>query len=196
MHISEKYQLVIQKIDEINSLDPNMELVEGESIPKELAYSRRMSEWLDRIAPDSSEQLRLAVRCQHIKRWAIPRNSYPMDRVGYLKWRTDLKKMHADIAAGILNEVGYDADFINSVQSIIRKEGLRDNPDTQTLEDVACLVFLENYFHDFTKLHDEEKVISIVRKTWNKMSPKAHGFALELNLSDDALSIVKKALQD
>jgi hypothetical protein len=155
-----------------------------------------MSDWLQRIEPNASEALQLAAHGQHICRWTIPRDSYSMDRPGYHRWRSACQRMHADKLAEILRDVGYDDATISRVQSLVRKERLKLDPDSQLLEDVICLVFLENYFADFSRQHDEAKLIDIVRKTWKKMSPRGHAAALQLPLSDETKSIVEKALAD
>lgn len=184
----------LQLFDEANAADPRREAADGEGHPKELIYGRRMSAWLDRIAPDAPEAVRLAVRAQHIRRWEIPRESYPMDRPGYRAWRTDLGKFHARTAAAILYEVGYDDETISHVESILRKERLKTDLDSQLLEDVACMVFLDHYFEDFIDEHDEPKLVNIVRRTWAKMSDRGHAAALQLIMSERAQKIVEKAL--
>ncbi len=153
-----------------------------------------MTDWLLRIHPEASEPLRLAARAQHICRWTRPRVDYPMTRAGYHRWRTDLGRFHAETAAKILHESGYDQNTIDRVASLLRKEHLKTDPDAQTLEDVICLVFLENYFADFAAQHPREKVIEIVRKTWKKMSPRGHEQALGLALSPVAAELVAEAL--
>jgi hypothetical protein len=185
-----RYQQAIAAIDAANGADPNR--VSGR--PKELVYSEQMSRWLDRLAPGAAEPLRLAVRAQHIRRWEIPRDSYPMDRVGYLKWRTDLKHLHAKLVGEILAGAGYDDVTVARVQGLVRKDRLKQDPDSQTLEDVACLVFLENYFADFAKQHDAAKVIDILRKTWKKMSPTGQSAALALEMPAAARKLVEQAL--
>ena len=182
------------RFDEANGQDPNLETVNGAAVPKELLYARRMSDWLERISPNAGVPLRLAARAQHICRWKSPRSSYPMDRIGYLKWRTELKKFHADTAGKILEDIGFDRDVIERTQTLIRKENLATDPETQVLEDVICLVFLENYFADFSQAHDPDKVIDIVRKTWKKMSDAGHQAALGLNYTPEALELIKAAL--
>lgn len=194
MPSDERCENALRRFDEVNAEDPRRETVDGEEHPKELIYGRRMSAWLDRIAPDAPEAVRLAVRAQHIRRWEIPRESYPMDRPGYRAWRTDLGKFHAETAAAILREVGYDDETISHVESILRKERLKTDPDSQLLEDVACMVFLDHYFEDFIDEHDEPKLVNIVRRTWGKMSDRGHAAALKLELSDRARKIVEKAL--
>jgi hypothetical protein len=182
--------------DEANAADPNRVESEGCDWPKELLYGRQMSAWMDRFAPDASEALKLAARCQHIRRWEIPRDSYPRDRIGYLKWRTELKNMHARIAGEILGETGYDGETIARVQSLLKKERLKQDAEAQVLEDVVCLVFLENWFADFAKQHDPDKIVDIVAKTWKKMSPAGHEAALAMahTLPPDALQLVQRAL--
>jgi hypothetical protein len=190
----DRFEEAIRRFDAANADDPNRELVDGRDEAKELVYARRMTAWLDRFAPDASEALRLAARCQHIRRWTIPRASYPMDRRGYLRWRTDLKGFHARTAGEILAAVGYHDAVISRVGTLLRKEGMREDPDVQTLEDVICLVFLENYFADFAAGHDDAKVIDIVRKTWAKMSARGRDVALSLPLSPTAIDLVTRAV--
>ena len=165
-------------------------------MPKELIYGERMSVRLAGFAPDAPETVKLAARAQHIRRWEVPRDSYPEGRAGYLKWRTDLYKRHGDIAGEIMGDVGYDADTIDRVQTLLRKRGLKTDPDVQLMEDVICLVFLEHYFHDFAQKHTEEKLIPIVQKTWKKMTDKAHEAALRLDYAPEDLAVIQKALQN
>ena len=157
-----------------------------------------MTGWLDRLVPEASEALRLAARAQHIERWSIPRHEYPEGKKGYLLWRTILYRYHAERAGEILSTVGYDPATIDRVGAFLQKKRLRSDAEVQTLEDAACLVFLENYFADFSKKHDEAKIVDIVRKTWAKMSANGHGAALELagSLPDDARRLVEAALTE
>ncbi|MDE0330456.1 MAG: DUF4202 domain-containing protein [Nitrospinae bacterium] len=189
-----RFENAICLIDEANSLDPNTEIFEGEDYPKELLYSVRMTKWLETIEPLASEALRLAVRSQHIRRWEIPRSDYPLGRKGYHRWRTRLYDYHGEKTAEILEEAGYDEETIVRVRKLLKKQGLKSNPETQTLEDVACLVFLESYFWDFSRLHDEEKIIGILRKTWAKMSARGQEAARELSLNAGAEALLNKAL--
>jgi len=193
---SQRLEAALAAFDDANAEDPNRIEAEGLQWPKELLYARQMTRWLERFAPDASEALQLAARCQHIRRWEIPRDSYPRDRVGYLKWRTELKQMHARIAGEILETAGYDEAMIARVQSLLKKAHLKSDPEAQTLEDVVCLVFLENWFADFSKQHEADKVVDIVAKTWKKMSPAGHRAALALaeDLPHDARALVERAL--
>jgi hypothetical protein len=191
---STPFMNAIRRIDAANREDPESVMVDGASVPGALLYSRRMSAWLDRLEPNASDALKLAARAQHLRRWAIPRSQFPATRAGYLQWRTRLGAFHAEQAGEILRESGYDDGTISRVQSLLRKEGLKSNPETQLLEDVICLVFLENYFAGFAPRHDEEKVVNILRKTWRKMSDRGRAAALGLTLPGDASALVAKAL--
>lgn len=183
-----------QHFDAANKQDPNTEVFEGTTYPKEVLYGIRMTERLNEFNPTASEALRLTARCQHICRWEIPRESYDMNREGYLRWRQDLKKFHAKKATDILQEVGYDQETIDTVTFLLEKKQLKRNEDTQCLEDVICLVFLQYYFEPFALKHPEDKTIDILQKTWRKMSPKGQEAALKLPLSKYALDLVTKAL--
>lgn len=178
------------RFDAENSQDPNQD----EGVPKELLYAQRMSERLATFKPDASDALKLAARAQHIRRWELARTDYPEGRKGYLAWRAQQKKQHASIAVGILSELGAGDALQASVRALILKRGLKTDPDTQALEDVICLVFLEHYFDAFIAKHDDEKLVDIVQKTWAKMTPKGHEVALTLPLGERAQSIIKRAL--
>jgi len=193
-----RYDSAMARFDAANAEDPNREAVDGRAEPKELVYGLRMSAMLVRFAPESSEGVKLAARCQHIRRWEIPRDSYPRDKVGYKAWRTRLQQFHAEIAGDILAEVGYDPALITRVQSLLRKESLKRDPETQTLEDVIGLVFLEHYLVGFVDQHpeyDDAKWIDILQKTWRKMSPSGHLAALTLiKLPHALLPLISKAV--
>jgi hypothetical protein len=190
----QRFRTAIERIDAANADDPHGVSHDRREIAAEVLYAQRMTASLQRLYPDASEPLRLAVRAQHIRRWEIPRETYPMDRAGYHRWRTALYTFHADTAERILRAVGYDDMTIARVRSLLRKERLKSDPETQALEDVACLVFLENYFAEFAAKHEDEKLITILRRTWAKMSPKAREAALELKLEPQARELIEKAL--
>jgi len=192
--LKSKFETAIKLFDQANSLDPNKETWNDQEYPKELLYGIRMSEKLAEFAPNASEALRLAARCQHICRWEIPRNSYEMNRVGYLTWRRDLHKFHAQKASEILENVGYEQSIIDNVQFLLQKKLLKKNEETQLLEDVICLVFLDYYFENFSEKYAEEKLIDILQKTWAKMSEKGHNAALKLSLSKKSKLLISKAL--
>ncbi len=188
------FQTASALIDAENTLDPNREIVQSTSFPKELLYSNRMFNKLMEFHPNASEALQIASKAQHICRWKMPRESYPMDRVGYLKWREDLKKFHSETTAAILEKAGYDFGFIARVSFLIEKKLLKKDEETQLLEDVICLVFLEHYFDSFVQKHDKEKMKNVILKTWNKMSNKGHQEALKINYNAPNLQLIKEAL--
>jgi hypothetical protein len=184
----------LSAFDEANLQDPNTEQVNGNAVAKEWIYGQRMSEQLHKFCQSPSETLQLAARSQHICRWKIPRSDYPMDRSGYKKWRLDLAQMHGDIAGEIMSHNGYEESIVTRVKDLLLKRSLKRDEEVQILEDVACLVFIEFYLEDFATKHDEDKLIDIIRKTWNKMSATGHEAALKLPLSPAMFTLVSKAL--
>lgn len=193
------YEKALALIDEANSADPNPVRDDGRDWPKELLYSERMSDMLRRFAPDADEVMKLAIRAQHIERWKSPRDAYPMDRIGYLKWRKDLYQIQADTAARLLRQAGYDEESIDRLRKAVAKKNIKGNPDTQLLEDVTDLVFMEHYMLEFVGKHpeyDETKWIDIIQKTWNKMSDEAHDFALsgKVRLPEPLQPVIHKAV--
>ena len=189
-----RFETAIALIDKKNAEDVNTYSVSGMEYPKELLYSQRMSRTLLQFDPNASKALQIAARAQHICRWKSARNDYPMDRVGYLKWRQDLKQMHAELTGDILKEVGYDDEFIDRVKAIVLKKLIKKNKESQTIEDVICLVFLDFYFDEFAAKHSDEKIIDILQKTWKKMSDEGHAEALKIKFSEKSLALVKEAI--
>ncbi|WP_378187269.1 DUF4202 domain-containing protein [Aquimarina sp. W85] len=194
MKNNSKLTLAYQQIDLENSKDPNTEIIDGKTIAKELLYGQRMTETLTDYYPDASEALQLAARAQHICRWQIKRDQFSMDRVGYLKWRSELKKFHADKTSSILYQVGYQADIIERVSFLIQKKKLKKDMDTQRLEDTICLVFLNYYFEAFSAKHTDDKIISILQKTWSKMSLRGQEEALKIQFSSKSKLLIEQAL--
>jgi hypothetical protein len=196
---NERFARAIALFDAANAEDPRTEEHDGQSVPRELLYARRMSEMLERYAPEASDAVQLAVRAQHIQRWKIPRDRYPMDRTGYLQWRTVLYRFHAETAGRLSREAGYDEELVARVQAAVGKKGLKVNPDSQMVEDVADLVFLEHYMLEFAGKnpdYSEEKWLDIIRKTWAKMSERARGFALsgKVRLPEPLVPLLGKAI--
>ena len=189
-----KLQAVLSAIDEINSQDLKKTLVDDQEQPKELLYGQYMTACLEKYWPNSDELLQIAVRAQHIKRWHLKRTEYDVGKAGYFKWRIALGKFHAELTQSLMIELGYNEEDAETTAKILRKEKLKSNLNTQTLEDVACLVFLQYYFDEFSAKHSEEKIIRILQKTWAKMSDKAHDIALSLTLPEHLAALVKKAL--
>lgn len=190
---------VVKMMDAANSEDPNIETADGKEWPKELLYANRMSEMLERYKPESDNVAKLAIRGQHIMRWKSPRSDYPMDRKGYHQWRTALYTFHANNVAELMEKVGYDEESLDRVRQAVGKKALKKNPDTQLLEDVAALVFIEYYMLAFAEKHpeyDEAKWIDIIRKTWRKMTEDAHEFALsgKLVLPEPLIPLIQKSV--
>lgn len=196
----EHYRAAIAAFDQANAEDPNREIDDDNEYPKELLYAQRMTAMLERYAPEASEALKLAVRAQHIQRWKIPRSDYSMDKPGYMLWRTTLYKFHAETAGNLMKEAGYGDVMIMRVKNIVSKKELKTDPETQLMEDVADLVFIEHYMLAFAGQHpeyDEAKWIQIIKKTWQKMSPRAHEFALagKIKLPEALKPLILKAVQ-
>src|SRR5262245_45460367 len=180
----QRLQAALGRFDEENSRDPNRLVVDGAEQPRELIYARWLSDWVERLCPTASEELRLAARCQHICRWTIPRSQYPMTRAGYLQWREALKKFHASKAGEILLGVGYPEDMVTRVQRLNLKKDFPRDPDVRLLEDALCLVFLERQLGELASKSEEEKVINALQKSWGKMTPRAREIALGLHLGE------------
>lgn len=186
-------------VDAANSEDPNKVTLDGKDWPKELLYSQRMSDMLQRFRPDADAAQQLAIRAQHVQRWKSPRDAYPMDRIGYLQWRKELYKIQAETAVGLLQQAGYGQDVTDRVRAAVAKQRIKENPDTQLLEDVTDLVFLEHYLLEFAEKHpeyDEDKWLDILRKTWKKMSEDAQAFALSgsIKLPESLVPLIQKAV--
>jgi hypothetical protein len=196
---SSTFEKAVALIDAANSEDPNKVAADGKDWPKELLYSQRMSDMLQRFVPEADDAVKLAIRAQHVQRWKSPRDAYPKDRIGYLQWRKDLYKIQAETAAGLLQQAGYGEEVIGRVRESVAKKKIKENPDTQVLEDVTDLVFIEHYMQAFVDKHpeyDEDKWLDIVRKTWNKMSVEAQQFALagNITLPEPLIPLIQKAV--
>ena len=189
--VNEKFKSAIARFDAENSRDPNLE----NGRPRELLYAERLTQWVLKLAPNASEVLLLAARCQHICRWGSPRENYPMTRPGYLKWRADLKKFHAEKSGAILREVGYDDETIRRVQDLNLKKNFPAEAEVRVLEDALCLVFLEFQFAAVVAKSDDEKMVNAVRKSWEKMTEAARTEALKLKFSDREQQLIVRALQ-
>jgi len=191
----ERFSRAMALFDAANANDPNMD--EGQ--PKELLYGQRMSDMIGRFAPAASEAAQLAVRAQHIQRWTVPRNTYPMTKEGYHAWRTGVYTFHANTAGELMRQAGYDDAMIERVKKAVGKRGIKVNPDTQLLEDIANLVFIEHYMQPFALSkpeYDEAKWMEIIRRTWGKMSKNAQAFALSgrIRLPEPLVPLITRAI--
>lgn len=199
MNTRSNLECAIAAIDRANQADPNQELIGPDSLPREYAYSLHMTRWLTELEPSPSERMRIACRAQHLERWTMPRSDYGEGRKNYYLWRQACGRMHGRRAAEIMSECGYPPEECERVETILTKRKLRDDEDTQLLEDVACMVFLERYFAQFFEDnpdYDKEKWLRIVRRTWGKMTPRGHRAALTLaaGMPDHLQALLQEAL--
>jgi hypothetical protein len=191
----QRFEAALRRFDEENARDPNVEHVAGVVHPRELLYAQWLTEWMLKLCPDASEPLRLAARGQHLCRWMVPRDSYPMTRAGYLKWRAGLKQFHAQKAGQILREVGYAEDTVARVQSLNLKQDFPQDPEGRVLEDALCLVFLEHQFAGLASRTADDKMINALQKTWKKMTPAAQALAAKLSYGPRERGLLEKALK-
>lgn len=187
---AKKFEAALARFDAENARDPNAE----NGRPRELLYAQRLTDWVLKLCPDASEPLRLAARCQHLCRWEIPRASYPMTRAGYLKWRADLKKFHAQKAGETLKDIGYDDETIRRVQDLNLKKHFPGDAETRVLEDALCLVFLQFQFADLAAKSDDDKMVNALQKSWQKMTGTARAEALKLEFGPREKSLLQRAL--
>lgn len=191
----ERFAAALAQFDAANARDPKSVLHDGAERPHELVYSHWLTAWVLRLAPDASEPLRLAARCQHLCRWEIPRDSFPATRAGYLKWRQTLKEFHADKAANILRAVGYGDALIDQVRALNLKKNFPADPVCRVLEDALCLVFLEHQFADLAAKATTEKIVTALQKCWAKMTPAAQAEALKLDYPATERRLLELALK-
>jgi len=189
-----KLEEAFRLFDAYNRNSPETVVSGGVTYPAEYFYALKLHEWVIKLDPKAGEALLLASRCQHIGRWEIKRSAYTEGRTGYLRWRSDLSKFHANTASLILRSIGYGELLIDKVREIVLKRGIVTEPDVQTMENALCLVFLEFQFDDLISKLTEDKMISILQKTWNKMSEPGKEQALKLAYSTSAAALIKKAL--
>ena len=181
-------------IDAAHAADPSRA---PDGRPAELVYADRMEGWVTRLTPSPTPLLQLAARCQHLERWTVPRSTFPMDKPGYYAWRRSLYTKQAERARALLLAAGVPVDEATAVATWVSKAGLKTNPGTQTLEDAACLVFLESEISAFAAQHADyprEKFVDILRKTWKKMSAPAQQAALGLDLPAHVAALVREAV--
>jgi hypothetical protein len=189
-----RFTVAIARFDAENAKDPKQIVIDGVEQPYERVYARWLTEWVMRLAPEASEPLRLAARCQHLCRWEIPRDAYPATRAGYLKWRQVLKEFHADKAAEILRAVGYEEETIRTVRDLNLKKNFPADADCRVLEDALCLVFLERQFAELAAKTTEETMITALQKSWGKMTEPARALALGLTYSESQKRLLQLAL--
>lgn len=190
-----RFKAALGRFDEENSRDPNQVKADGKLQPRELVYAQWLTDWVLRLSPQASEELRLAARCQHLCRWAIPREKYPMTRAGYLQWREALKRFHAEKAGEILRDLGYPEATIARLQRLNLKNDFPQDAETRVLEDALCLVFLEHQLPELAAKQSEEKMLEVLRKSWKKMTAAAQAAALELSYRPEDKALLERALK-
>lgn len=193
---SERFAAAIAAIDAANADDPATLLVNGAALPKEQTHAEMMTRWVLRLAPDASEELRLAARAHHLRRWMVPRSSFPAGRGAYLRWRRALHHVHAELAAAILEARGYDRASVERVHALIAKEPLlaQGDAEAQTLEDALSLVFFETQLDGVLSDLDERQQRRVIARTWRKMSPPAREALRALDLPPPARAALAGAV--
>jgi len=189
-----KLDKAFKLFDEYNKQDPHIITWNGIDYPAEYFYALQLYNWVKKLAPNASETLLLASRAQHIGRWKISRDTYPSGKAGYYKWRTEVAKFHAEIVNQLMQQAGYNEGTIKKVQHIILKEDLRKDEEVQVMENALCLVFLEFQYEDFITKHDDESVIRILRKTWNKMTEPGKAGDLLLTYNERGKNLIIQAI--
>ena len=189
-----KLDKAFKLFDEYNKQDPHIITWNGIDYPAEYFYALQLYNWVKKLAPNASETLLLASRAQHIGRWKISRDTYPSGKAGYYKWRTEVAKFHAEIVNQLMQQAGYNEGTIKKVQHIILKEDLRKDEEVQVMENALCLVFLEFQYEDFITKHDDESVIRILRKTWNKMTEPGKAAALSLTYNERGKNLIMQTI--
>ena len=184
---------LFERIDQLNREDPNAEQVGGTSVPRELAYAQRLTDWVDRLRPDPSEALRIAARGQHVQRWTIPRDRYAQTRQGYLRWREVLKTFHIETVVRLMHGVGFPDATIQRVREIMGKRRLQDDPESQTLEDALCLIFFETQLTELKQKTPDDKLQEVVRKVLKRMSAQGRTELSKLTLDADTRACIAAA---
>jgi hypothetical protein len=173
--MSKRLAKALTLIDAANAADPTRE--DGQ--PAARLYGERMTAELTRLFPAASEVLQIAARGQHVERWLLPRSDYPAGKAGYLDWRREQARRHAARVGGVMAEAGYPPADCDRVGVLLRKDGLKRDPEVQALEDVICFTFLRWYFAAFAAARDPAEVADIVVKTARKMSAEGRARVLE-----------------
>lgn len=194
MQDKQRFDDAIARMDEANAADPRTDRIDGKSHPRELLFAQRVYRWLPKLVDDPTEALFLAARGHTLRRWEIPRDRYSMDNIGYHEWRDVLAAFHADQAAAILQDVGYDTPFIDRVRRLITRADFPDEHDARVLEDADCLVFLETKLHNYLDEWGQDKAVRILKKTLKKMTSKAQELAAKLELPPQSAELLRLAV--
>lgn len=193
--LSERYEAAAAAIDAANAADPTAVIVRGEELPLALAHGRMAAAWVQRLVVDADETLLLAARAHHLRRWEVPRTTYPEGKAGYLRWRKDQKARHAEDVAGLLLAAGYETNSIERVQALVRRDHLAADAGAQAVEDAACLVFIETQLASMAPRFDHAHLLEVIRKTARKMSPAGLAAVDELPIGDSERELLAEALR-
>ncbi len=183
---------LFEKIDSLHALDPVKESAGEYEVSRESLYCERMVKKLYKIIQQPGIHLELAARCHHLCRWEVNRKDFPEGRSGYYLWRNEVYKHQATIAERLMDEEKITGEVKEKVLRIIKKEGIKTDHDVQLVEDIACIVFIENYLDEFSEKYDEAKLVNIIRKTLNKMSEQGHRWLLNAVIPDKIVQLLKK----
>jgi Domain of unknown function (DUF4202) len=192
--LSERLDAAAAAIDAANASDPTTVVVRGENMPLALAHGRLAAAWVERLHPGADDSLLLAARAHHLRRWEVPRSSYPEGRAGYLRWRKDQKARHARDVEALLRSAGYGDVEIARVQTLVRREHLASDAGAQAVEDAACLVFIETQLAAITPRFDHAHLLDVLRRTARKMSPAGIAAIDELPIGDTERALLAEAL--
>jgi hypothetical protein len=198
--LSERYAAAITVIDAANAADPTITRVRGELVPLALAHGRLAAEWIERLDPshdplaEPDEALLIAARAHHLRRWEVPRSSYEVGRAGYHRWKRDQRLRHAHDVGVLLDEIGYDREFVARVQSLVRRDNLATDIGSQAVEDAACLVFIETQLADVATVLERATLLEALRKTARKMSERGLAAVAEIPLGPTETALLDEAL--
>jgi Domain of unknown function (DUF4202) len=190
-NLSPRYDAAVAAIDAANADDPTVVEVRGRRVALALVHGQLAAEWIEKLVDEPDETLTLAARAHHLRRWELPRDSYPLGRAGYLRWRRDQKARHAKDVAAILESCGYESSEIEAVQRLIRRESVES---AQAVEDAACLVFIETQLASIAERMDHDLLIEVIRKTARKMSDRGLELVASIPLGDAEQSLLDQAL--
>ena len=178
-------------IDAANADDPHRLADE----PRALVQGRLAEGWVVRLDPNASSALRLAARAHHLRRWVVPRSSYPDGRAGYLRWRRDQKDRQASELRTILERAGIESAVVERAAAIVAKIGLGTDPEVQVFEDSVCLTFLETQLDDTADRLDHDRMVGVIAKTLTKMSEQAKEAAVTIDLGARGRQLLASAAQ-
>jgi len=188
-----RYDAAVAAIDAANAADPNHVQVRGRSAPLALVHGQLAAEWVEQLVDDPDEAVLIAARAHHLRRWEVPRDSYPAGRTGYLRWRRDQKARHAADVGQILTACGYDGAEIERVQQLVRRESVEG---AQAVEDAACLVFIETQLASVAARLAHGLLMDVIRKTARKMSPAGLRLVESIPLAVSERALLASALGD